>query len=52
MKKLRSTTKEALISRFIENHYNGDALKKFMVCELYHSEWYSLLELFSVWKRA
>jgi len=30
MKKLQSSTKEALISRFIENHYNGDALKKFM----------------------
>jgi hypothetical protein len=38
MKKLQSNTKEALISRFIENHYNGDALKKFMVCELYHKQ--------------
>lgn len=38
MKKLRSTTKEALISQFIENHHNGDALKKFMVCELYHKQ--------------
>jgi hypothetical protein len=37
MKKLKSSTKEALISRFIENHYNGDALKKFMVCELYRN---------------
>jgi hypothetical protein len=32
MKRQRSSSKEALISQFIENHYNGDALKKFMVC--------------------
>lgn len=38
MNKLQSSTKEALISQFIENHYNGDALKKFMVCELYHKQ--------------
>ncbi|XP_021924252.1 Fanconi anemia group A protein homolog isoform X3 [Zootermopsis nevadensis] len=30
MKKQRISTKEAIILRFIENHYNGDALKKFM----------------------
>jgi len=38
MKKLQTRTKEALISQFIENHYNGDALKKFMVCKLYHKQ--------------
>lgn len=38
MKKQRRSTKEALISRFIENHYNGDIFKKFMVCELHHKE--------------
>jgi hypothetical protein len=38
MKKQRRSTKEALISRFIENHYNGDILKKFMVCELHYKE--------------
>jgi hypothetical protein len=38
MKKQQSSTKEALMSRFIENHYNGDALKKLMVCELYHKQ--------------
>jgi hypothetical protein len=38
MKKQRRSTKEALISRFIENHYNGDIFKKFMVCELQHRE--------------
>jgi hypothetical protein len=36
MKKQRKSTKEALISRFIENHYNGDIFKKFVVCELHH----------------
>jgi len=38
MKKLQSSTKETLISQFIENHYNGDALKKFMVCEVYNKQ--------------
>jgi membrane-bound acyltransferase YfiQ involved in biofilm formation len=38
MKKQRKSTKEALISRFIENHYNGDVFRKFMVCELHHKE--------------
>lgn len=46
MKKVQSSTKEALISRFIENHYNGDALKKFMVCELYHKQIFLSLVIF------
>jgi hypothetical protein len=38
MKRQRKSTKEAMISRFVENHYNGDILRKFMVCELCHKE--------------